>query len=1204
MDEDEKAEKAIQVSTDAERFTNGCQKIAAPSPALSLAAKIATLRKGNQPTSIMFENGSSFSNKNSRVPQSSAAPRTPFIRIGGRSILKVSATKPTSSMRENRRCNTSLTITSSSAPPLESKVTIPKSLHTAKSSNSSSRNIVAARPAPLLAYRITASGNKMKVPPTTMYAQNLSLLNHHQVPQTRPQSFATPLSPSVRYTEPLISLHPTATTTASPNSQHSTRILSSKTVSTNVSSVAQPLAPKIANFHNSCSAPPDVATTRLSSDVGYRNIVAPQPAPHLTYRIVSSGARTQKSSSREIRQNLSSTNDCQLPQSSAATSSVRGLENVAKPPIALPLAAKIAVHRDRNQSVCKGVLKSSNELRKLQSSASPLKLSVRCSELRSVQKSTSTVTVPNLYSGDENLQCNPTPSYPSSSAPSMPYSNKSLSVMSRVAPNSSSLVHDIEESSSTQSRSAPAPKSVETRAHISAPLISPTLFDSSVERHVPPSPDLTLIQTVRYGEGHSASPVPCATDTSDSLELQHESLSGSGITQDTALPPLNLQTLNIERTPNLMQDNSAASVTKDLQEERDDSRSTNHSNCKGGRKSIRYFNNHRPFKINTTDKKNKNIKYMVCVGKDPQGKPCKTTAKLDLEKNEWNTDKTLHVCEPDRGKEQTPAFEALLKRLLRQDRESDLERCYLLAQKDYPDAAELHPLNESMLRKMRGWRSEGDTVQSEPLKNIEELTAYLERNPEVLQYILNYEENPKKRELKFEEVVVKGHRHLILYDPELAHRMRDSTTLNIDGTFDELPNLSDAQQLLVIMMQKYGKGIPVFYVIMSRRRTEDYRAVMQAIKRICPGLKPKKIITDYEKALRKALRLEFKGVTLIACYFHFCQALFRQGKKKKIAIRSNRTKQPEKHLILRRFMALALLPSDKIQDALDFIIDDCKYYHGDYFDRFIKYFNDEYMKVVTAKGFSVYGENDKTNNKIESFNSYLLRLIGKKPLPNKFIRCLQAVHVKYWIKLSTLEGPARAGRPVGCSTSKKGIARENFIKEKWAEYLAGTITANDFVISCARYGDHVDIIYEDDGSLPADENEMLDDEDDSAEAIYLKNGATEDLVENQNTQGNDDASVLHHRNNEEVNQPCLVSNPAELVENQNCNTQEYDDASVLHHKNNERVNQPYSVSDPAEVENHQWAIVPAQPKDLGTSRTRGKKRAAPQELKMTIKRIR
>lgn len=37
--------------------------------------------------------------------------------------------------------------------------------------------------------------------------------------------------------------------------------------------------------------------------------------------------------------------------------------------------------------------------------------------------------------------------------------------------------------------------------------------------------------------------------------------------------------------------------------------------------------------------------------------------------------------------------------------------------------------------------------------------------------------------------------------------------------------------------------------------------------------------TDYEKAIKNALLKEYPGITLISCWFHFCQALAKYAKK-------------------------------------------------------------------------------------------------------------------------------------------------------------------------------------------------------------------------------------------------------------------------------------------------------------------------------------
>lgn len=61
---------------------------------------------------------------------------------------------------------------------------------------------------------------------------------------------------------------------------------------------------------------------------------------------------------------------------------------------------------------------------------------------------------------------------------------------------------------------------------------------------------------------------------------------------------------------------------------------------------------------------------------------------------------------------------------------------------------------------------------------------------------------------------------------------------------------------------------------MERRNTELYNAVFEWIRKKCPKLQENKnliILTDYERATIKSLRLNFPAAQIHGCYFHYCQ---------------------------------------------------------------------------------------------------------------------------------------------------------------------------------------------------------------------------------------------------------------------------------------------------------------------------------------------
>ena len=60
---------------------------------------------------------------------------------------------------------------------------------------------------------------------------------------------------------------------------------------------------------------------------------------------------------------------------------------------------------------------------------------------------------------------------------------------------------------------------------------------------------------------------------------------------------------------------------------------------------------------------------------------------------------------------------------------------------------------------------------------------------------------------------------------------------------------------------------------MSKKKELCYDAVFKTILKLCPTLKPEKIITDFEIALRNSLRKHFPTTKIIGCWFHFTQVI-------------------------------------------------------------------------------------------------------------------------------------------------------------------------------------------------------------------------------------------------------------------------------------------------------------------------------------------
>lgn len=145
---------------------------------------------------------------------------------------------------------------------------------------------------------------------------------------------------------------------------------------------------------------------------------------------------------------------------------------------------------------------------------------------------------------------------------------------------------------------------------------------------------------------------------------------------------------------------------------------------------------------------------------------------------------------------------------------------------------------------------------------------------------------------------------------------------------------------------------------MTNKLESSYRCVFQYIDENIFKLKPTVFITDYEAAIKKALRIVYPGVKLIGCWFHYCQALRRNTSKKfrHLLLFIRQSKQASR--VYHKFMALPLLPDHLIQKAFEqlklsiYLFDREKK-----FETFVNYFEKQWLKKVI--NICIYNENIK-----------------------------------------------------------------------------------------------------------------------------------------------------------------------------------------------------------------------------------------------------
>lgn len=133
---------------------------------------------------------------------------------------------------------------------------------------------------------------------------------------------------------------------------------------------------------------------------------------------------------------------------------------------------------------------------------------------------------------------------------------------------------------------------------------------------------------------------------------------------------------------------------------------------------------------------------------------------------------------------------------------------------------------------------------------------------------------------------------------------------------------------------------------MSKKTEDSYRSMFEYIEENIFQLEVDCFTTDYEKAMRNAIKSVYTNATLISCWFHYCQALRRKCSKIKhffVCAAKNETVER----IFHKFLALPLLPPSKIQEAFDLL----KLALGcmqprQPFEEFLKYYEKQWLRKV------------------------------------------------------------------------------------------------------------------------------------------------------------------------------------------------------------------------------------------------------------------
>lgn len=177
---------------------------------------------------------------------------------------------------------------------------------------------------------------------------------------------------------------------------------------------------------------------------------------------------------------------------------------------------------------------------------------------------------------------------------------------------------------------------------------------------------------------------------------------------------------------------------------------------------------------------------------------------------------------------------------------------------------------------------------------------------------------------------------------------------------------------------------------MTHRNAQLYKEIFSFLRDEL-SLTPTKVMSDYERAIRLAVKDVWPRSSISGCNFHFCQALRRRvATKHPEIVRLMRYKNSAK-VALRMFMRLSLLPNEKdIKKGIKAIELYQKHFKiENEFLPFNNYFKKFWIKDITPSVWCVSTRKNRTNNVIEGYNNKLKKKIQRNPNVYSFLNSLQ-----------------------------------------------------------------------------------------------------------------------------------------------------------------------------------------------------------------------
>lgn len=212
-------------------------------------------------------------------------------------------------------------------------------------------------------------------------------------------------------------------------------------------------------------------------------------------------------------------------------------------------------------------------------------------------------------------------------------------------------------------------------------------------------------------------------------------------------------------------------------------------------------------------------------------------------------------------------------------------------------------------------------------------------------------------------------------------------TILMDGTFKVVP-ISNFNQLLIIYAQYNTKIYPIVYALMSRKTQACYLKLFKYLEENVCSLKCSTFITDYERAMKNALKELHPESTLTSCWFHFCQAVRKHVSQIPELFELIR-KNTKAAFIYRQFQCIPLLPENQIKPTFEKLKIIAEKFDKKSFTNFLSYYKHQWIIKEGPSSICVFKRETRTTGAAEAYNGVIGKKIKSHPSFFVFVESLQ-----------------------------------------------------------------------------------------------------------------------------------------------------------------------------------------------------------------------